>query len=148
MKNAFSMIELVFVIVIIGIIAAIAIPKLSITRSDAQYVAIQSDIQTILSSIQTKSLIEDIQPNTLNGDFILDTAGLNPTRWISNGNGVRLAKDGRIDVANNCVLIDFNTHQDLDFKIDPSIDSPLCQKLAKIYTKPISITFNNGSIKF
>lgn len=146
MRNAFSMIELVFVIVIIGIIAAIAIPKLSVTRSDAQYVAVQSDIQTILSALQAKSLTEDIDPSALSGDFIMDAAGLNPTRWIPAANGVRLAKDGSVDSANNCVLIDF-TANTLDVKIDKAITSPLCQKLAKIYTKPISISFSNGSIK-
>ncbi|PAF53747.1 prepilin-type N-terminal cleavage/methylation domain-containing protein [Helicobacter sp. 13S00482-2] len=146
MKNAFSMIELVFVIVIIGIIAAIAIPKLSITRSDAQYVAVQSDIQSILSSIQAKSLTEDIDSSALNGDFIMQTAGLNPTRWIPTSNGVRLAKDGALDDKNNCVLIDFSG-SNLDVNIDKSVNSPLCQKLAKIYNKPISISFSNGSIK-
>lgn len=146
MRNAFSMIELVFVIVIIGIIAAIAIPKLSVTRGDAQYVAVQSDIQTILSAIEAKSLTEDIDPSALNGDFIMDTAGLNPSRWIPTANGVRLAKDGNVDASNNCVLIDFASNA-LNVRIDKSITSPLCQKLAKIYTKPIVISFDNGSIK-
>lgn len=34
-KKAFTMIELIFVIVILGILAAVAIPKLSATRGDA-----------------------------------------------------------------------------------------------------------------
>ena len=34
-KNAFTMIELIFVIVILGILAAVAIPKLAATRDDA-----------------------------------------------------------------------------------------------------------------
>ena len=36
MKEAFTMIELIFVIVLIGILAAISIPKLSATRDDAE----------------------------------------------------------------------------------------------------------------
>ncbi len=34
-KNAFTMVELIFVIVIIGILSAVAIPKLTATRDDA-----------------------------------------------------------------------------------------------------------------
>jgi len=36
MKQAFTMIELIFVIVIIGILASVAIPKLAATRDDAK----------------------------------------------------------------------------------------------------------------
>ncbi|PAF46900.1 prepilin-type N-terminal cleavage/methylation domain-containing protein [Helicobacter sp. 12S02634-8] len=146
MRNAFSMIELVFVIVIIGIIAAIAIPRLSASRSDAQYIAIKNDLQTIINSVQTKSLTEDIDPATINGDFIMDTAQLSPTRWIPTTNGVRLAKDGTIDTANNCVLVEYSANT-LQVSIDPSITSPLCQKLAKSYPKQISISLDNASIK-
>jgi prepilin-type N-terminal cleavage/methylation domain-containing protein len=35
-KTAFTMIELIFVIVILGILAAVAIPKMAATRDDAQ----------------------------------------------------------------------------------------------------------------
>ena len=35
-KKAFTMVELIFVIVIIGVLASVAIPKLAITRDDAK----------------------------------------------------------------------------------------------------------------
>ena len=50
-KNAFTMIEIVFVIVILGILAAIAIPKFAVTRTDAQVAKGRSDIAAIRSAI-------------------------------------------------------------------------------------------------
>lgn len=51
MKRAFTMIELIFVIVILGILAAVAIPKLAATRDDAQISAAASNITTAASDI-------------------------------------------------------------------------------------------------
>jgi len=53
-KTAFTMIELVFVIVILGILAAVAIPRFSATRTDAQIAKARSDISTIRSAILTE----------------------------------------------------------------------------------------------
>ena len=45
MKKSFTMIELIFVIVILGILAAVAIPKLAATRDDAQTAALTTQLQ-------------------------------------------------------------------------------------------------------
>jgi prepilin-type N-terminal cleavage/methylation domain-containing protein len=49
MKKAFTMIEVVFVIVIIGILAAVAIPKLAATRSDAKGIRIVHSLATCIN---------------------------------------------------------------------------------------------------
>lgn len=41
-KKAFTMLELVFILVILGILAAVAIPKISASRDDAKLVALKA----------------------------------------------------------------------------------------------------------
>ena len=54
MKNpAFTMIELVFVIIILGILAAVAIPKLSATRNDAIVSKTATAVSTAAMEIAT-----------------------------------------------------------------------------------------------
>jgi len=50
-RNAFTMLELVFVIVVIGILASIAVPRFAATRDDAQIAKGRSDVSAIRSSI-------------------------------------------------------------------------------------------------
>lgn len=144
--RAFSILELIFVIIVGGIIAAIALPKLALTRSDAQYTAILADIQSINSAITQKFLVEDLNPAALDGNLIMQTARLSTTRWIPQGSGVRLAKNGALDSANNCVLIDFQQNN-LVVRIDPAIISPLCKKLAQTYPNPLITPLESTTIK-
>lgn len=51
MKKAFTMIELIFVIVILGILAAVAIPRLNATRDDAEFVKAKNNFNTMLADV-------------------------------------------------------------------------------------------------
>jgi len=75
-RLAFTMIELVFVIVILGILASLAVPKFTATRTDAELTKGKADISSIRSAI-----VSDRQARLITGDSAwitdanLDTAG-------------------------------------------------------------------------
>ena len=51
MKKGFTMIELIFVIVILGILASVAIPRLAATREDAEISAAVANLRTLVGDI-------------------------------------------------------------------------------------------------
>ena len=63
-RKAFTMVELVFVIVIIGILSAIAVPKFAVTRDDAVVVKTRATVASVRSSLATER-----QKRILRGKF-------------------------------------------------------------------------------
>lgn len=53
MKKGFTMIELIFVIVILGILASVAIPRLASTRQDAEISAAIANLRTLQSDVSS-----------------------------------------------------------------------------------------------
>lgn len=64
MKKAFTMIELVFVIVVIGILATVAIPRFAATRDDAEIAKAIAIIGAVKSSVATER-----QKRAIRGDY-------------------------------------------------------------------------------
>ncbi len=62
MRKAFTMIELIFVIIIIGIISAIAIPKLSATRDDALQASLVANTRICVYDIVAGYTATEIEP--------------------------------------------------------------------------------------
>lgn len=53
MKKAFTIIELIFVIVALGILAMVALPRLAGSKEDAEIARVKAEIAAIRSAIQT-----------------------------------------------------------------------------------------------
>lgn len=81
-RKAFSMIELVFVIVILGILAAIAVPKFAATRTDAEITKGRSDIASIRTAIMNER-----QGRLLKGDSDWINSLSAGTTTLFDGNG-------------------------------------------------------------
>jgi len=77
MRSAFTMIELVLVIVVIGILATIAIPKFSVTRDDA----IITKAKTTVASVRS-ALSSEVQRRIMQGNF----NPINNVGGVLNGN--------------------------------------------------------------
>ncbi|RAX54736.1 hypothetical protein CCY99_02960 [Helicobacter sp. 16-1353] len=94
-RSGFSMIELVFVIVILGVLAAVAVPRFVTTRTDAQVAMARSDIATVLKAIPARVFAENIDPTSSTapdgfstwGEWMIDTGGMDKSRWAVGGNG-------------------------------------------------------------
>nr|WP_321318128.1 type II secretion system protein [uncultured Campylobacter sp.] len=83
MKKAFTMIELIFVIVILGILASVAIPRLAATREDAEISTAVANLRTLVSDINAYY--------TVKGEF---GSGATGVKWKDITN-VPLNKDGK-----------------------------------------------------
>jgi len=81
-RAAFTMIELVFVIVILGVLAAVAVPKLTAQRDDAKFSAAVEDMVCIVNDFSNYY----ISKGTYKGSSLSDITNVNLTTVTDNLN--------------------------------------------------------------
>lgn len=97
MRKGFSLVEMVFVVVILGVLAGVAVPKFVATRIDKKVATLRSDTANTLKVIVAKVFADNLDttanlaphpndktktPIMLWGDWIIEVAGLSQTRWL------------------------------------------------------------------
>ncbi len=101
MKKGFSLLELIFAIVVIGIIASFAIPKYLDTRDEAVASTIQRDLATATTSIQTYYLT-----NRSISD-ITEAVQLNTNNWTLDNSKLKITSNN----ANDCASLEIKDSQ-------------------------------------
>ena len=119
--KAFSLIELIFAIVVIAIIASVAIPKLMGINSKAKTSTISGDISTIISSLQSYYMVHK------KIDKISDSVTLNSSVWDIADKEVIFKENGK-----NCIKITVE-----DNNINLAVDETTGNICNELYTNGI-----------
>ena len=85
-KNGFTLIELMIVIAIIALLAAVALPKFSTVTDDAKIANVRSNLSTVRTAINMFNAKYGVYPTlAANGNIVPLTGALNDKATAANG---------------------------------------------------------------
>ncbi len=118
LKKGFSVLEIIFAIVILGVIASIAVPKLLSSKNDASLSSIKQDIRTTTTAIQSYYMV--------NGSIskISDAVTLNSSTWTINNKKLEFYDEKAI-----CVTIEIDNTNTLNLTINEANTGTICSTL-------------------
>lgn len=80
LRMGFTMVEVVLVLVILGVLAAIAIPKIASTTDDARIARIKHDMEEVVAALEQSQLLND-------NSRITDVVHVNDSLWFITPDG-------------------------------------------------------------
>lgn len=94
--KGFTLIEILVVVVILGILAALVVPRIMERPDEARIVAVKSDIRAIVSALKLYRLDNGVYPSTdqgLGALVVRPDTGVIPRNWKQGGYLDRVPKD-------------------------------------------------------
>lgn len=104
MRNGFSLIEMVFVVVILGVLAAVAVPRFVATRIDKKVATLRSDTANTLKVIVAKVFADNLdttaslapepndslkRPILAWNQWMIEVGGLSRNKWLPSKNDAK-----------------------------------------------------------
>lgn len=143
------MIELIFVIVILGILAAVAIPKLAATRDDAQIARVSQTMAMSSTEIATYAIAN----GAIEQDLTLMSNGIqamvNTGEATVDGAGGASFKMGADSDCLNFLVVDGDFDANLTLEYGSPVTDNLCQELQMFFdAREYPIPLRGQRVKF
>ena len=132
MKKGFTMIELIFVIVILGILASVAVPRLAGTKADAEESAAVANLRTLVSDLNTYYVATGDIPEATTWNQITNVPVTNDAAKKPSDAGASIKVGGKecIDVKFVPESTDGNTPAHITFaENNTNKDDSVCKKV-------------------